>query len=524
MKFIHVKNSAAQLSGPRFLTAPKVSEGALCKLDIPDDSTPTKNVESSVAQVLDESEKESSPSILKRLRCVRDQGSVYLLVDQGGHLEAVLLNSKKGLLFLRQLAKRLGQKLSKAELNDLLEMLEGNVDAYAPLAPVHHRVAPIQGGIELYLGDPNSNRIEVTKNGVVNLGCGSETLFRASPLMAALPLPADKGDYKRLATLLNINELNFALLVGWITYTIATPKTEGGKYVHLVVSGDQGTGKSSLCNILLSLIDPSMVGIQAMPGKVDDIALILKSSHVACFDNVRYFSATMSDYLCMASTGGAISNRQLYTDSDVSIKKLHGACVLNGIYSFISQPDLAQRCLTITTRKMEYKERRTEVELLQEFELSRPAIFRGLLDLISDVYKHLPDIVVEQPERMVEFSRWLAAMEKAEGVPEGVYQGVYSSNLKDAQLDGLMENALGAALIEFSADLSGDKWTGSPAELLAELNESVSKSTTYSKSWPKSAIALGKRLQGIKAALSEQGVHIESTRGKRRTVMISVER
>ncbi|MCH5375928.1 MAG: hypothetical protein JJ992_18310, partial [Planctomycetes bacterium] len=59
-------------------------------------------------------------------------------------------------------------------------------------------------------------------------------------------------------------------------------------------------------------------------------------------DAQRYVTPTMSDAMCTASTGGAISTRQLYTNADQHISPLHGALVLNGIHAFIDQPDLTQ--------------------------------------------------------------------------------------------------------------------------------------------------------------------------------------
>jgi hypothetical protein len=51
---------------------------------------------------------------------------------------------------------------------------------------------------------------------------------------------------------------------------------------------------------------------------------------------------------------------------------------------------------------------------------------RGLLELITKIPTHLPTIEVAHPERIIDIVRWLAAMEKVDGVPAGVYQTQYS--------------------------------------------------------------------------------------------------
>ncbi len=43
---------------------------------------------------------------------------------------------------------------------------------------------------------------------------------------------------------------------------------------------------------------------------------------------------------------------------------------------------------------------------------STHVIFRGILDLISDIFKELPAAKPVHSERMVDFAVWLAAMEK----------------------------------------------------------------------------------------------------------------
>ena len=63
----------------------------------------------------------------------------------------------------------------------------------------------------------------------------------------------------------------------------------------------------------------------------------------------------------------------------------------------------------------------------------------------------LPEAKVKHPERMLEFVQWIAAMELAMGIPQGDLQAMYSDNLRESQQHGLMENALGAAVIECAA-------------------------------------------------------------------------
>ena len=140
-----------------------------------------------------------------------------------------------------------------------------------------------------------------------------------------------------------------------------------------------------------------------------------------------------------------------------------------------------------------------------------------MLNLIADVFAALPNAKVVNPERMYDFSRWLAAMEVAQGVDTGIYQSLYSAILNDAQLDTLMSNPLAVSMIDFCDELSPCRnWVGTPQELLDEMK--VSKD----KQLPQNPIALSKRLTSIKAALLSQGISIELTRGKNRQIKIQI--
>jgi hypothetical protein len=159
--------------------------------------------------------------------------------------------------------------------------------------------------------------------------------------------------------------------------------------------------------------------------------------------------------------------------------------------------------------------------MVKELEDDMPSIFRGLLDLIAAVFQHLPEAEVTNPERMLDFVIWLAAMEKAHGIPPGTFQAAYSDSLHQSQMDSLLDNSLGAALIEFADRMKANKWSGTPAQLHKELNDLTTTGTTYSREWPQNPIALSKRLNALKSSLLTQGVSVEFSRGKKRIITIT---
>jgi hypothetical protein len=422
----------------------------------------------------------------------------------------------------RKNAKRRGITLRKSDLNDINHDLQAEAEMAGKYVNVYYRVAPCQDGIEIDLGDETHTRVRVTTGKVEVIKQGSETFFYRSASALPMTLPSDTCNINKLYPYLNMHESSKILFIAWLTYTLAHPKLPISKYVILVLQGNQGSGKSSLCkNIILPLIDPSSIGVQMMPTTIKDLAIAVNRKHVVCFDNVRSLSHATADGLCVAATGGTLTSRQLYSDDEQAAIPLHCAIVLNGIHSFIDQSDLAQRCLPIELKQISESDRKSEKQLTQQLNADLPEIMRGLLDLIAAIFTYLPTVEVTNPERMIDFVHWLAAMEKAMNVPEGVYQAEFSDAIHQGQLDSLLDNTLASAVVDF-ANAEGD-WFGTPAQLLHELNHTVDKNTQRDREWPLNPIALSKRLKPLLASLSTQAIYITFTRGKNRIITIKKE-
>jgi hypothetical protein len=412
----------------------------------------------------------------------------------------------------------------RGELAELNDAIKAWVEQYGEQRNVWYRVAPIHPGpgIELDLINAQETRIRITAGKVMPVTQGSDIIFYRTPNARAIVLPAAVGNIDSLKSYVNLHPKDHPLFVAWLTYTLAHPKVSTSKYLILVLQGGQGSGKTSLCNnVILRLIDPSVIGVQRMPSDEKDLAIAVQHAHVVAFDNVRGFKSSISDLFCIVSTGGQVTSRRLYTDAEQIVIHLHGALVLNGIHSFVTQSDLAQRCLTLQLLPIPDEKRQSDPDMLRNLEADLPAIQRGLFDLIAAIFEHLPTVKVEKTERMIDFVRWLAAMEVAHGVPPGVYQREYSEVLQQGQLDSLLDNVLASAILSFIDERQGGQWSGTPGALLDLLSASQAIQVLRSREWPSNPIALSKRLVGLQASFVTQGVRIESSRGRHRTITIT---
>ena len=460
----------------------------------------------------------SLPSLLELIRA--QNGKAYSVRRDKGNPYALAVGSRALNNVIREIARCEGTILRQSAITEVNHYLQAKVDMTGSAVNVSYRVAPIPGGIKIDLCDENHTHVRITAGQVDIITEGSETLFWRTTSCRAMVMPSPGGDLKLLKKYVPLDAVGQLLLVAWITWTLAHPKCATSKYLILLLQGGEGTGKSALSKLLLRLIDPSVTGVQALHKKPQDFAIAAQHAHVVCYDNLRGLTHAMADLMCTAVTGGSISSRQLYTDSDQNVLNILVALILNGIHAFVDQPDLAQRCLPLQLQVIPEGKRKSEADMEAELATDLPAIQRGVFDLIANIFDQLPHAKVISPTRMLDFSKWLAAIELVDGAPAGTYQDVYCDALNQGQLDALLENLLATAVLEFSEGQADGVWSGTPAELLAQLNFAATPGTQRSREWPQNVIALSKRLLPLQAGLLTQGVSLELSRGKHRTITI----
>lgn len=406
------------------------------------------------------------------------------------------------------------------EIKEAVSQLKALAELKGRSSDVWLQVARIKDGIELDLGDTDNTRIRVTDSGVEILPSGAQSLFYRTPNMAPFSIPAKSGNIEKLLPFLNVAQVDQWMLIAWCAFTLSRPKIPTTSYVFLVLQGDRGTGKSTLNQVLSMLVGPSVIGVQSFPGKVKDFAISAQNAHCLYYDNLRHLTPAQSDALCIASTSGHLSSRQLYTDDQESLRKLHCALVLNGIHAFVDEPDLVQRCLIVMLLKLGPSNRVSEAELADEFSMDLPEIFRGMLDLIASVFRALPQVKPQKSERMIDFVHWLAAVEEVMSFKPGYLQDRYSQSLVNAVQNTLEDNPLAMAVVNFARQ--NPSWSDSPKQLWLELSRAAGPETTISRHWPPNEISLSLQLKKLKSRLSGAGVDIESShRNKSRQITIT---
>lgn len=101
--------------------------------------------------------------------------------------------------------------------------------------------------------------------------------------MLALPEPARGGLIDRLRQFLNVRrESDFVLIVAWLLAALGNR----GPLPVLVLSGEQGSAKSTAAAILRRSVDPNFAALRAPPRSEHDLFIAADNSHVLAFDNL----------------------------------------------------------------------------------------------------------------------------------------------------------------------------------------------------------------------------------------------
>src|SRR5215217_1400354 len=293
--------------------------------------------------------------------------------------------------------------------------------------------------------------------------------------MRPLPLPVRGGSIKVLRSFLNVgSEGDFVLVVAYLLAALR----HRGPYPLLVLSGEQGSAKSTFSSLLRALLDPNTAPLRALPREDRDLFIAARNGHVLAFDNVSSLPAWISDTLCRLATGGGFAVRQLYSDQDEVLFDAARPVILNGIEEIVTRPDLADRALFLTLEPIPEERRRPEQELWAAFEAERPRILGVLLDAVVEGLKRLPETHLPRLPRMADFALWASACETALW-SAGTFWSAYCGN-RDEAVEGVIEaDPIAAAVRTVMATRT--VWTGTASDLLGVLGETAGDRITKSK-------------------------------------------
>jgi hypothetical protein len=435
----------------------------------------------------------------------------FIRIPVNEHVETWPTKSKTVKLWLSgQFYKATGKSIGSDALGQVLGVLESRAIFDGPKIDLALRVADRDGAswYDLANGDWQAIRIvpgrwEIVDKPPALFFRGANTSAQVIPERVGVKEVFKVLDFINLADdgqkLLFIVEL-VSCLVASIPHALS------------IWHGEKGAAKSTAMRIRRKLIDPANQELQLMPKSTTELALTLYKNWMPSFDNLDGISGQVSDILCVAATGGGISKRELYTDSDEIILNFRRCVSLNGVNEPATRPDLLDRAILFELQRIPENERKSESEFWQSFEEVRPRIIGAMFQVLANAMQIYPGVVLDRLPRMADFAKWGYA------IGEALYQGggkkfldAFEANRLVANNEALTANPVALAIVGFMN--SKQTWTGTAGSLLIALLQITGELgiDTGARSWPRSAKALAKRLKQVRSNLIEAGISLTET-------------
>ncbi len=374
------------------------------------------------------------------------------------HWECVPIKSKRFRLLLNDLIYSVDRtKASAAFLKHMVHELELRCEEATPVE-LQNRMAKTDDGIHIDLGDDLWRSILVTRDGYRVVQDQTPRFYRAKH-QRPLPKPVAGGTLDEIFTYVPAAEEGDRLLV--VTWMLAAFNPASPVPI-LLFTGEQGSGKTTQCRRLRSLIDPSRIPVLEQPGN-RDLLQIFHHHAVPCFENVSSFSLRQSDILCRAVTGTGVERRKLYSDLDEVIFEYRRPILMNGIGIPSVRPDFLDRCITITAFPVDHSAF-DSMAFLIEAEGKR-ILYSGDLRLHGrkpGMAKQLVEAAAKEPLHVL-------VMEGTHVVPDSK-RGITERKLEDELVEHI-QTAPGIVLANFSP-LNVDRLVGF---YRATINEQVGR-------------------------------------------------
>lgn len=409
------------------------------------------------------------------------------------------------------------------KLKDIDEMLEGaqalaRNDESIEGIQVVNRIGYEGGKIYYNLNDKEHRVVEISSEGWRMIKANeAPVLFVESCVLKEQPEPKRGGNLKDLHSFVNVDDRDFALVVGWLLS--AMNSRIDCPMLH--VEAPKGSGKTTLTGFLKELIDPDVVGTVAPFRSYRDLCAAAKRITVIGLDNISSFSKKDSDELCRVCTGTGHFSRKLYTDDELHTVKLHLPLIANGIDFGTLEPDLRDRCYSVRLQPLEAETRKSKEELLVEFEEKRPYILGALFDALKVALSNM-SYAPEIDTRMLDAAKFVmrAAHDNVDfPFTEENFREILMEKKKADEKESVLYNPLASTIYNLvKKKREEDKreegqahviWEGSSSKLHEEVMTKA-KFLGISNGIPKSVASFGRKLRELAPMLELYGIDIKS--------------
>jgi putative DNA primase/helicase len=431
----------------------------------------------------------------------------YVTFPKNRHVEHWKVRSKSFKLFLsmRLYGKTKGSAGAQA-IEDALRFFEARAinegDEYTPFI----RVGKLKNRLYIDLCDQHWRAVEIAPQGW-NVVERTPIKMLRTQSMRPLPVPQHYAHIEELASFFNMSDDDHTLTVAWII----TAFRERGPYPILIIGGEQGSGKSTVAQIIRSLVDPSRAPIRSAPKNEHDLFISASNSWVQAFDNLSGIPPWLSDALSTLATKGGLATKLLYTDTEEMIFEAQRPIILNGIPFLAERPDLAERALMVRCKTISASDRLPEDELWQRFEDAHPRIFDAICDALAAALERFPSVRRKTYPRMADMMKWITAAAPGLQWSSDQFESAYDRKMRYTAEQAFEADNVACAVAKLMKQQERG-WEGTANELLKKIGDLVTEVERQATTWPKSPSALSNRLERIAPLLRAQEIVVDRRR------------
>lgn len=195
------------------------------------------------------------------------------------------------------------------------------------------------------------------------------------------------------------------VFITWLFYCFIPDSSF--KTVHhqiLIITGSQGSGKSTALEMISKIISPSSSTFNSISNE-ENLINKLSNSYLSTFDNVRKLSNNMQDHLCRACTGGTYTKRKLFKNNQMCQINYKSIIAINGISgSLASNSDFLERCVLVDLSKIIDDDRKTLQEVWDKFNQDLPKLLGIIFKLLPEVLKEIENVTLHKSPRFKDFA------------------------------------------------------------------------------------------------------------------------
>ncbi|SGY81432.1 hypothetical protein [Moritella viscosa] len=372
-------------------------------------------------------------------------------------------------------------------------------------------------GVILDSNDQNGGALLLRDGVVASDNAPTGLTFIHKPAKGKLTYIPSGGDNLKLEKLhdlfSNLNRNQFYLVLAYITFILAHPRSQGLTYPMLYVYGSAGTGKTTVVKLITKLLGLGQDTVKTLPKSERDLVAIAANHYILCFDNVANISNELSNAFCNVVTGATVTARTLHTNTDTTDIETHQPIIMTAI-TLPRQYDLTTRAAFLNTSKPT-KSYRNENEIFQLLDVMLPEVQSWLLDTTAKTMMNVNDVESIIDHRAASYIQWVAGFEKTMGIEDQSVQKCFMKETEEGLNQQTAEHnpfitSITAAVEEFG------EFIGTPTEVHQVLSSYIqSLEMRLPIGWPANANAMSIKLNNSVELLAKQGVEwfVDAKRG-----------